>query len=659
MHTGLHLFRASFLLLFLEAVLLRWVGAYLPFASFFTHHVLLGALLGVSLGFFLGERQERLIRIAPALLLVTASAIATFHWLFVEGILGVRVDDPHQPERLFFGTLLPDFEGRRLALPIEAGLLAVFTGTTLIAVGLGQRLGRLFESSTARLSAYAWHLAGGAAGTGTFALLAATGAGPVFWWFPAILLLGLECRTGKFALPITLGLVLWMEVPREGWERHWSPYNRIDYEPDQGLVFANGIGHQQLVDRGHAGEVYSLPYRIRGRAERVLVIGSGTGNDVVAALAEGMPEVVHAVDIDPVLVELGRDRHPARPYQDPRVTVFEEDGRAFLQREGEGYDCIVFGLVDSLTLHSSYGSVRLESYLFTREAFEAAKRRLNPGGVIVVTNYLRSGWLALRISSELEALFEDVRVFTLPQVERIERDAATSEGLTMIVAGTDLPSRVTLDDLQLTDTPREDAAIEPATDDWPYPYLHRRSVPTQNRRALASLLGVALLVGAFLRIPVRSTSRHFLMLGVGFALIQTTSLTRLAAVLGTTWQMHTAVVTGALAMSLGGLLLARAPAGLCWAGLAAGVATSALLDASALLSLPAALSAALLLAPLFFSSGLFARALAASDTPTRDLGSNALGVLLGIALESLSVVLGLRGMGVLVALAYLAAFRRR
>ena len=44
------LFRTSFLLLYLEVVLLRWVGAFVPFASFFTHHVLLGALLLGSLG---------------------------------------------------------------------------------------------------------------------------------------------------------------------------------------------------------------------------------------------------------------------------------------------------------------------------------------------------------------------------------------------------------------------------------------------------------------------------------------------------------------------------------------------------------------------------------------------------------------------------------
>ena len=67
------------------------------------------------------------------------------------------------------------------------------------------------------------------------------------------------------------------------------------------------------------------------------------------ALSEGATHV-DAVEIDPVLQRLGRDLHPEHPYQDPRVSVHIDDGRAFLERTRTSYDLILFALPDSLTL---------------------------------------------------------------------------------------------------------------------------------------------------------------------------------------------------------------------------------------------------------------------------------------------------------------------
>ncbi len=42
---------------------------------------------------------------------------------------------------------------------------------------------------------------------------------------------------------------------------------------------------------------------------------------------------------------------------------------------------MIYALVDSLVLHSGYSTVRLESFLFTREAFEDIKAVLKRNGV--------------------------------------------------------------------------------------------------------------------------------------------------------------------------------------------------------------------------------------------------------------------------------------
>jgi spermidine synthase len=124
--------------------------------------------------------------------------------------------------------------------------------------------------------------------------------------------------------------------------------------------------------------------------EDVQIIGAGSGNDVQAALSHGAKRI-DAVEIDPVLYEIGRADHPDRPYDDPRVTIHLDDGRSFVRKVDRTYDLVVYALVDSLVLHSGYSSLRLESFLFTEQAFKDIKARLMPNGVFAMYNFYRQG----------------------------------------------------------------------------------------------------------------------------------------------------------------------------------------------------------------------------------------------------------------------------
>ncbi len=57
-----------------------------------------------------------------------------------------------------------------------------------------------------------------------------------------------------------------------------------------------------------------------------------------------------------MLQQLGRERHPERPYSDPRVTAHVDDGRAFLERTDRRYDLILLALPDSR--HHRHRAVR-------------------------------------------------------------------------------------------------------------------------------------------------------------------------------------------------------------------------------------------------------------------------------------------------------------
>ena len=96
------------------------------------------------------------------------------------------------------------------------------------------------------------------------------------------------------------------------------------------------------------------------------------------------------MEIDPRIQQIGVEEHPDQPYQDPRVHRHINDGRAFLRSTDKKYDLVVFALPDSLTLVSQAANVRLESFLFTEQAFKSVADHLNPDdGVFVLYNYYR------------------------------------------------------------------------------------------------------------------------------------------------------------------------------------------------------------------------------------------------------------------------------
>ena len=168
---------------------------------------------------------------------------------------------------------------------------------------------------------------------------------------------------------------------------------------------------------------------------QVLIIGAGSGNDVSRALAWGA-ERVDAVEIDPVIQRIGKRDHPDRPYDDPRVFVHLNDGRNYLKSGNKQYDLIVYALVDSLVLHSGYSNIRLESYLFTKQAMDDVRKRLRPGGVFVMYNYFRQGWIVSRLQNSVRAAFgEEALVLNLPSRDRLNPDDNLGGDFTMLIAG--------------------------------------------------------------------------------------------------------------------------------------------------------------------------------------------------------------------------------
>src|SRR5258708_8195729 len=112
----------------------------------------------------------------------------------------------------------------------------------------------------------------------------------------------------------------------------------------QTLVFSPQFvtPHPQLLkDEPVQWNPYNLPYHFYPQPPAVLVLGSGMVNDVAAALRNGAGRIV-AVEIDPLILQLGREMHFKRPYSSPRVREVLHDSSTYWKNRPDRFYLILF-----------------------------------------------------------------------------------------------------------------------------------------------------------------------------------------------------------------------------------------------------------------------------------------------------------------------------
>ena len=270
----------------------------------------------------------------------------------------------------------------------------------------------------------------------------------------------------------------------------------------------------------------------------MLIVGAGSGTDVAVALAHGAGHI-DAVEIDPEIAQIGIDEHPDHPYQDPRVTRHINDGRAFLRNTTTKYDLVVFALPDSLTLVSTTANLRLESFLFTEQAFASVSDHLAPNGVFVLYNYYRQDWLITKLANMLTASFgARIRCVHTYQVGTASVMAAMADGPGVAALPGGKPPGDTV-------TPIPDAGrrrrSRPRTTGRSST-CGRRSSPTTTTRRWASCCSSRWPRSAW---PARSpapacaaSARTSSCSAVAFLLLETRSLVSFSLLFGTTWLVN-------------------------------------------------------------------------------------------------------------------------
>jgi SAM-dependent methyltransferase len=707
---ALNLFLVGFLVLFLELACIRWFAAYVVFLQFFTNVVLIASFLGMSCGCLAARQPRDWLNYFPMIALGTViAALATFAtYHFWQG-LSINVGGQASPQEVFFGAEYRHPDVAQFAVPIEAIAAVFFVLIALMFVGLGQVLGRAFDAYPNRVQGYTLNIGGSLVGIIGFSAISFIQAPPVVWFFIscagiAYLLYQVGSLTKLKALALA-ALVLGISIPID-WlypkhQTRWSPYYMVDHDLVLRLIAVNTIGHQQMVPFEAAGSSYSLIHLLQQHSggtpfHDVLVIGAGSGNDLAHALRFGAGQI-DAVEIDPVIQDIGRHYHPDHPYQDARVIPHLDDGRHFLRTTDRKYDLVIYGLVDSLILHSGYANIRLESYLFTQQAFADVKRVLKPDGIFVMYNYLRQGWIVERIAAMAEKTFGcSPLILSLPYEETLR--TSSPAGFTMIIAGCNpripdafaqhkkfwldtLPVRnLGVDGFTLRpettapDQQRNFERISPTTlihdggqvvttsDDWPFLYLRGKLIPDLTIRSMV-VLGLLGLGMVYLFLPkgrIAINGRMF-FLGAAFMLLETRAVVQMALVFGSTWLVNSAVfLTVLILILLANLYVLKVTkVRLLWHYLGLLIC----LTAAVLVPLDLFLGGGVLwryaapcilaLGPMFFAGVIFAESFRDARNPDLAFGSNIAGSVLGGLAESFSMLLGFQHLLLLAVLFYL------
>ncbi len=692
----------SLVALFLELLLIRWITSEIRIFAYFKSLVLIACFLGFGLGCYLTKTKIRLAYVLVPLLamvLLTQLPWEPLRRLVVNlsGFIG-WFSDVHIFGRAYFSG--QSLFGAASALVALSIVIPLFGLIAITLIPFGQLVGLYLENSSNGIRAYSVNLLASVAGIWLFTALSFLSTPPIVWY--ALLALGLfvffwRLPQARRALVVSFGVMLLLfgvdswapqwwgeqswkgaaeaeEVQAAEAETYWSPYQKLTVIPlKKGnevvryVLNTNDSWYQQMMDLTPDGiakmpdsftEIpadyyqYNLPYKFYPAPPTVLIAGAGSGNDAAAALRHQAGHVT-AVEIDPLIYELGSKLHFEHPYASDRVELVVDDARSFVQNSKQQYDLVVYSILDSHTTSSYYTNIRLDNYVYTLESMVATKKILKPDGLFVLSFSSERPWFTTRLRDVVTKAFgkaplmiqTNVSFFVIGNGDRVERALAADSQLKQFVAAH-------------ADMELEDADL--ITDDWPYLYQQFHGIPIV---IWLLSLGLALLCWiAFTRFKqsAEGIRWHFFFLGAAFTLLEVQIISKIALLFGTTWLVNSIVITVLLFLILlSNLLVSRVPSfprRFAYMGLFATIAMGYVIPTNALFFdsvLVRALAATLLYcSPAFFAGIIFIASFKEIGFRAEAFGSNLLGSLVGGLLESLSFLLGIQALVLVVACLY-------
>ncbi len=575
------LFFLSFLSLFIELFIIRLLSCDIRLFTVFKTMPLIACFLGLGLGF--GYQKPDAIK-QTSLALFMFILIIVFLDSQGIGLCGF----PSAVNCQWQFLELNAFKYYLFYIP------AILFGPVIVCYCIGSRLGQLFKDLPA-LNAYSVDLLGAITGSIIFSVLAYAQL-PLYAMLilPMIIMvkytINLKTKLGIASIIslILANILLTINIEPAFFplalnpqnckhETYWSPLQRIDtlslakfvnkqtdfnipavelgvnrgfyqlYSNDSlclnnKSIFNNELNFQrQLKERF---DTYRFPFCLlpHQNLNNVLIVGAGLGQNVLAGI-DCNAKHIDAVEIDPVILELGKKYNPY--YHNPKVRLINDDARHYINTTKEKYDLIIFGFLDSHAVAGQGSSVRLDCYVYTKESIEAAKRILNNDGIIFLNFVTIRSWMQDRLIATIRsALGNNLIILSANPKYRSMNDTSFIYSQNIPLSNIKIPQYFKL--------------VQPKqiyfnhiilSDDYPFLYVEPDVIDWYYLLILAEIF-ILSLIGSF-KIFIKKPEAlnwQLFFLGAGFLLLELTTIARLALVYGTTWFTSSVVINGILIM---------------------------------------------------------------------------------------------------------------
>ncbi len=667
---------AACLCLFHELAMIRIHSSYFQIFAYFKNLSLISCFLGLGIGYSLSNKRIfSLAWVMP----ITALQIL-FMYLLKDTPITLFLQNPVSEQWNIGQSVARGFFHVGI---IYAFIVIVFLINAICFVPLGHLVARLMYK-TDPLQAYSYDLIGSIIGVIIFSVLSFLWTGPIIWLtFSFFILAIFLIKNSRDFLITTFSffiLVFFLNVfEKTDSADYHSPYQNVSVEylndnitPMQ--IKSNNIWLQVPLNFSEEFyvkqnkdwyDLYSLPHKIKNfKSNKTLIVGSGVGNDVAASLRNSDAKI-NAVEIDPLVADLGIKFHPEKPYLNKRVKLTINDARNFIKETDEEYDLIIYSILDSHANLSGKGGVRLDSYVYTVESFFEAKQKLSDKGIIILSFAVSTREMGIKIYKMLNESFKANPPLVLTRnnpdkfVDNIYIFAVSDNKIDIDLFDTNFKRT----NLFLPNSTIK--KVDMSTDDWPFFYMAYRIYPLSYMLLLSFIFIVSFIfIKKHTGINLSKFSFTSFFLGVGFMLMETKGITELAKIYGSTWLVVSIVIISVLFMAyIANLLIiknVKISNNQIYFFLLFSILTSLSITFVNYYNYPTYILKVLvpivLTLPVLFSGLAFSRELIKSGSTANTLSCNILGALVGGLLEYNSMYFGFKFLYLLAFISYLMAY---
>lgn len=218
-------------------------------------------------------------------------------------------------------------------------------------------------------------------------------------------------------------LKIWDDINKRSLRSQWAGYDLVESRNsiygniavtrigDEISFFDNGLHLYTIPDRERSEGAVHFALLEHADPKCVLLIGGGVGGLIEEIVKHPISKVDY-VELDPLIVKMAEEYLPSayyEPLKDARVSILNMDGRLFVKRTRNKYDCVIINLGDPYT-------AQLNRY-YTVEFFEEVKRILKEGGILSFALSSSENFINKELADflksiyfSLKTVFEDVKI---------------------------------------------------------------------------------------------------------------------------------------------------------------------------------------------------------------------------------------------------------